>query len=129
MADEIARAQDAFERSGAGRPSFFRAPAGIQNPFLESVLADARLRLVSWTRRGFDTVSRDAGRVSGRLIRNLRAGDILVLHDRFPRGSRVVLEALPPVLAALTERSLQSVPLHEGFPQGGTGLFSTAMEK
>jgi len=121
MAEEIARAQDAFARSGAGRPSFFRAPAGIQNPFLHGVLADAQLRLVSWTRRGFDTVSRDAGRVSGRLIRNLRAGDILVLHDRFARGNRVVLDALPPVLAALKQRRLQSVPLHEAMLPGPPG--------
>ena len=41
MAREVMRAQDAIEQSGGGRPTLFRAPAGIQNPWLSSVLADA----------------------------------------------------------------------------------------
>lgn len=109
MARDVALAQDAIERSGGGRPAFFRAPAGIQNPWLNGVLADANLSLVSWTRRGFDTVSRDAARVASRVIGSgVAAGDILLLHDRSP----VAVEALPRVLDELQRRGLRSEPLH-----------------
>ncbi len=112
MAREVARGQEAIERSGGGRPSFFRAPAGIQNPWLTGVLEDAHLSLVSWTRRGFDTVSRDGRRVARRLIGpGLSAGDILLLHDSAP----VVLEALPRVLDAMQRRGLRSKALPRAF--------------
>jgi peptidoglycan/xylan/chitin deacetylase (PgdA/CDA1 family) len=113
---EILRAQDAIERSGGGRPTLFRAPAGIQNPWLAVVLAAAGLSLVSWTRRGFDTVTRDAVRVASRLGRGLCAGDILLLHDRSSArdasGRPVVLEALPRVLDEMRRKNLRSEALH-----------------
>lgn len=104
MQEEIDDTQDAIERASGVRPRFFRAPAGIQNPWLFPVLNKAGISLVSWTRRGFDTVTRDGERVAARLTRNLRAGDILVLHDRMP----VVLDALPRVLDALAKKELRS---------------------
>lgn len=113
---EVLGGQDAIERAGGGRPSFFRAPAGIQNPWLAAVLATAGLSLVSWTRRGFDTVTRDGARVASRLERGLGPGDILLLHDgssaRGVRGRPVVLEALPRVLDEMSRKGLRSEALH-----------------
>lgn len=115
MEREIETAQDAIERATGRRPTLFRAPAGIRNPWLDRVLARTSLGLVSWTRRGFDTVTRDARRVADRLMRGLRAGDILLLHDgssaRGRAGRPVVLDALPRVLDALAARDLRGVPV------------------
>jgi peptidoglycan/xylan/chitin deacetylase (PgdA/CDA1 family) len=113
---EIQRAQAAIERSGGGQPQFFRPPAGIQNPWLSVVLARAGLSLVSWTRRGFDTVTPDATRVAARLGRRLRGGDILLLHDassaRDARNRPVVLDALPRLLDDMARNDLRSEALH-----------------
>ena len=102
---EIIQAQAAIAAAGGERPRYFRAPAGLRNPFLEPVLYAERLQLVSWTRRGFDTVARDPGLVLARLTRNLRAGDILLLHDghaaRAADGSAVILKVLPELLTAI----------------------------
>jgi len=115
LADEIARAQQAILAATGEVAQFFRAPAGLRNPFLEPVLARANLRLVSWTRRGFDTVSGSAKGVLGRLTRGLEAGDILLLHDRHSArtttGSAVILEVLPPLLAAIAAAGLTPVTL------------------
>src|SRR5688572_15995061 len=54
---EIEDAQRAIERATGCRPRLFPAPAGLRNPFLGWVLHRAGLRLVTWTRRGFDGVS------------------------------------------------------------------------
>lgn len=117
MRNEIVRAQEAIERAGGGRPRFFRAPAGIQNPWLFPLLHHLDLSLVSWTRRGFDTVTGDGSRVAQRLQRALQAGDILVMHDgrsaRDRAGRPVVLEALSRVLESLARKNLRSLPLHE----------------
>lgn len=112
MAREVTRAQSALTRLTGRTPIYFRAPAGIQNPFLTSVLTRTNLSLVSWTRRGFDTVTDDPARVAARVIgRGLKQGDILLLHDRVT----VTLEALPRVLDEMARRGLRSEPLHHIF--------------
>jgi peptidoglycan/xylan/chitin deacetylase (PgdA/CDA1 family) len=112
---EVRRAQDALLRAGGAAPCFFRAPAGLRNLLLERELAAAGLHLASWTRRGFDTVSRDPRRVAGRLLHGVAGGDVLLLHDgsaaRDRRGEPVVLEALSRLLDELAARGLRPVPL------------------
>ncbi|HTV97407.1 MAG TPA: polysaccharide deacetylase family protein [Steroidobacteraceae bacterium] len=115
MQAEIARAQESIARVAGERPWFFRAPAGLRNPFLEPVLCRLGLRLASWTRRGFDTVNGDAEHVYRRLVRSVGPGDILLLHDghaaRGRAGTPVIVEALPRVLATLRSRQLRPVTL------------------
>jgi peptidoglycan-N-acetylglucosamine deacetylase len=120
MSDEIARAQDSIFRVTGSRPEFFRAPAGLRNPFLDPILTRLKLRLVSWTRRGFDTVNGNAEVVYRRLVNPLRGGDILLLHDGNAAcghdGKPVILNVLPRLLDALRSRDLQPVTLRSALP-------------
>jgi peptidoglycan/xylan/chitin deacetylase (PgdA/CDA1 family) len=116
--DEIGTAQDLLCRLSGGAPRFFRAPAGLRNPFLDPALVRLGLQLVSWTRRGYDTRNADAEDVLARLTRGLAAGDILLLHDghaaRTAGGAPVVLEVLPRLLEALAAARLRPVTLRAG---------------
>lgn len=115
LAAEIERTQQCIVAATGAAPRFFRAPAGLRNPFLEPVLARAGLTLVSWTRRGFDTVSHDPARVLVRLSRGLRAGDILLLHDghaaRTAAGVPLAVEVLPRLIEAARRAGLKPVTL------------------
>ena len=115
FARELQASQDALSEITGERPRFFRAPAGLRNPFLAPVLHRMGLTLASWTRRGFDTRERDPARVLERLTRGLAAGDILLLHDghcaRDAQGRPVVLGVLPALLAQLRSRGLVPVTL------------------
>jgi peptidoglycan/xylan/chitin deacetylase (PgdA/CDA1 family) len=115
LRDEIERAQDAIATATGRAPRLFRAPTGIRSPLLEPALARAGLDLAAWTRRGFDTVTGDAGRVLARLVRGLAPGDILLLHDgssaRGASGGPVLLEVLPRLLDAVKAAGLNPVPL------------------
>ncbi len=114
-ARELAASQAVLTRLTGQVPRFFRAPAGLRNPFLDPVLHRLGLRLASWTRRGFDTRERDPQRVLARLSRGLAGGDILLLHDghaaRTADGTPVVLAVLPSLLKLLRERGLTAVTL------------------
>lgn len=116
MRREVGRAQDSIYVHSGRRPQFFRAPAGVQSPWLAWVLAGTGASLVSWTRRGFDAVSNDAHQIASRLTTNMRAGDILLLHDGRAGGSvkqpEVVVAALGAVLKEMQRKQLRSEALH-----------------
>lgn len=112
---EIQAAQTTLAAITGYVPVFFRAPAGLRNPFLDPVLARLGLRLVTWSARGFDTRTADAATVRRRLMRNLEAGAILLLHDgncaRSPSGVPVIIEVLPALLEAAAAAGLRPVTL------------------
>lgn len=115
LRSEIETAQRTLVSVGAPLPLFFRAPAGLRNPFLDPVLQHCGLQLAAWTRRGFDTRTGDAQLVLQRLTLGLAAGDILLLHDghaaRGSDGHAVILAVLPQLLAAIQAAGLTPVTL------------------
>lgn len=119
---ELSAAQEAIAAVTGRAPMFFRSPAGLRNPFLEPALRRLDLRLVSWTRRGFDTVTANADRVVRRLANGLSGGDILLVHDgnsaRDGADRPVIFEILPRLLARLSERQLTPVTLRSALAEG-----------
>ncbi|WP_175885625.1 polysaccharide deacetylase family protein [Burkholderia sp. BCC0044] len=133
---EIAAAQQTLTDIAGTRPLFFRAPAGLRNPFLEPVLCEFGLQLASWTRRGFDTRARDASTVTRRLLHGLDARDILLVHDghaaRDARGEPVVLDVLPAVLRAAADAQLHCTTLRAALvpePSGQPGVPAPPFDK
>lgn len=120
FAREIEAAQAVLTRLTGRRPTCFRAPAGLRNPFLDPVLHRLGLHLVSWTRRGYDTRERDPAKVLARLTRGLRPGDILLLHDGHgavtATGQPVILEVLPALLEQCRRAGWRWVTLAEALP-------------
>jgi peptidoglycan/xylan/chitin deacetylase (PgdA/CDA1 family) len=114
---ELQAAQDTLTRICGQRPLFFRAPAGMRNLFLDPALARVGLRLASWSARGFDTRVSDPEQVKNSLMRGLRAGSILLLHDghaaRTDGGIPVLLEVLPAVLESAAAAGLRPVTLRQ----------------
>lgn len=117
---EIAAAQDVIADTTGIVPAYFRAPAGLRSPLLDPVLQSQNLTLVSWTRRGFDTVTSNPVKVLKRLQNKLAAGDILLLHDghcaQTAPGLPVVLDVLPELLQTLRKLDLHTVSLRDAAP-------------
>lgn len=117
MANEIMAGQATLQSITGIRPTFFRAPAGLRNPFLDPVLKKLGLLLASWSVRGFDTRVNDADKVKARLIKGLRAGAIVLLHDgnaaRTAANEAVIVAVLPALLEAASAKGLRFVTLAE----------------
>jgi peptidoglycan/xylan/chitin deacetylase (PgdA/CDA1 family) len=60
---------------------YFRAPVGLKNFFVHAALERRKLELIGWTVRGLDTVSKDADAVAARILREVKPGAIVVLHE------------------------------------------------
>lgn len=115
MKADIAAAQATFTEITGQLPRYFRATAGLRNPFLDAVLHNLGLKLASWTRRSYDTRCGDPEIIFRRLSRDLGPGDILLLHDghaaRTADGQPVILAVLPRLITALRQHSLNPVTL------------------
>ena len=121
---EIAEAQQAIADASGRLPRYFRAPMGLRSPLLDPVLVLEGLSLVSWTRRGYDTVSRRPELILRRLTRGLADGDILLLHDATAKadgdGVPVVLTVLPRLIERIAAAGLRTATLLDGeVPTGG----------
>jgi peptidoglycan/xylan/chitin deacetylase (PgdA/CDA1 family) len=104
---EVEAAQAILTAITGRSPLFFRAPAGFRSPLLDPLLASQALQYASWTRRGFDAVSRNPRRVLQRLTQGLAAGDVLLLHD----NACIVLTVLPALLDEISAQGLRPVSL------------------
>lgn len=121
---ELDAAQRAIASVIGRSPRFFRPPVGLRNPLLDPVLSRMDLQLVSWTRRAFDTVENRSEVVLAKLLRNLAAGDILLLHDAnsalSPNGVPVIIEVLPSLLDAVAAAGWRPVTLEQALAKAAT---------
>lgn len=80
---DIESAQKVFKKQGI-LPFAFRPPVGITNPYLGKVLDDLRLYAVNFRWRPGDGGNRWIKNLSQKVLANICADDIIVLHDKPP---------------------------------------------
>jgi peptidoglycan/xylan/chitin deacetylase (PgdA/CDA1 family) len=122
LGNEIGQCQEVLARHGI-QVLAFRPPIGIVNPRLAPVLKRWQLDCVLFNRRGHDFGNRRMNRISTNIVRGLKAGDIIMLHDRCPsRGEPVsrLVHHVEEVIAGVRTAGLGVVPLERliGRPVG-----------
>jgi peptidoglycan/xylan/chitin deacetylase (PgdA/CDA1 family) len=85
---EIDDANKMIETVTGRKPSWFRAPVGMKNPFVHPALDG--MPLIGWTARAFDGVSNDADAVVRRLLAGVEPGAILLLHQGRPASAQII---------------------------------------
>ncbi len=100
---ELGQAQETLMRTDGQAPILFRPPVGHHGYALAPLLETYGLTHYGWSARGFDGVATPPALIVRRLLRKLKPGAIVLLHDDRPS----IRETLPALLAALRERGLQ----------------------
>src|SRR2546423_1682238 len=110
-ATEIDRCAELLRTAPDRASRFFRAPAGLKNVFLHPELALRQLGLIGWTVRGLDTIRRDPAKVADRIIRGLKPGAIVLLHEgqRAEKNPQFNPQCLELTLNALAEKGYRCV--------------------
>lgn len=106
---ELERAIAVIERITGARPTMLRPPLGHVSPRTETAASNLDLELVAWSVRGRDGLANaTAAGVTERVLRGLRPGAIVLLHDAAERDDRtpVAIEALPAILRAAAGQGL-----------------------
>jgi peptidoglycan-N-acetylglucosamine deacetylase len=110
---QIAIAQQIF-RTFAIVPLAFRPPVGITNPRLPKALDGTELFVVNFNRRARDFGNRRIRYLAARILKRLRPGDIIMLHDVSPPDPNRMEDwqgQIDQVLAGIHERGLAILPL------------------
>lgn len=110
-ADEIARGARAIA-AATGSPTrpLYRPPIGLKSPPLARAASQARVTVVGWSLRSSDTRTADPERIASRVLRKIRPGDIVLLHDGHDRPGRhrpACARAVPLILQGLREKGLE----------------------
>jgi peptidoglycan-N-acetylglucosamine deacetylase len=99
-------------RGLAGRSPrpLYRPPIGLKSPPFARAARQARLTLVGWSLRSYDTRIADPERIAARVLEKIRPGDIVLLHDghdRLGRHRPACARAVPLILQGLREKGLE----------------------
>lgn len=106
---EIERGSEAIRQCCGFRPRYFRSPVGLRHPLLRAALNRAGLEYISWKIRSWDTLTSDPQKLSRHILSQVTGGEIILLHDRLPRGSEAMLKMLPGLIDKLRERGFNFV--------------------
>jgi peptidoglycan/xylan/chitin deacetylase (PgdA/CDA1 family) len=89
---EMGRAQEAIQEAIGKLPAYFRPPMGLTNPHLNRGLRKHGLSVVGWDVRPYDTRA-STQKVINRVLKRIRNGSIILLHDAGENPSDLVRQA------------------------------------
>jgi peptidoglycan/xylan/chitin deacetylase (PgdA/CDA1 family) len=115
LRDEVARTQDALAFFSI-RPLAFRPPVGITNPRLPGVLKALGMYCVTFSCRALDRGNRRIAGLAAAILKKVRPGDILLLHDVAPQGEQGIerwLAEMEEVVSGLKRQDYEILALQE----------------
>ena len=115
LREEVARTQDVLS-AFAVRPLTFRPPVGITNPRLPVVLRELGMYCVTFSCRAFDRGNRRIAGLAEIILKKVRPGDIILLHDVAPKGGEGIEEWLAEmegIVSGLKRQGYEILPLPE----------------
>ncbi len=114
---EICEAQEAITKATGGvAPRMARPPCGVRSLAFFRTTRRLGLETVQWTVAGFDWKRRDARQIADAVLRDVKAGSIILLHDgdsEEKSDRRETVAAIPLILDGLREKNLRVVPLEQ----------------
>jgi peptidoglycan/xylan/chitin deacetylase (PgdA/CDA1 family) len=90
-------------------PLFFRPPFGVVNPMVRNALKNMHWKAVCWNIRSLDTMNSDPLKIKSKILRQLKPGSIILLHDH----TSFTGHHLDDLLAGINSAGYKVVPLDE----------------
>lgn len=100
MAAELQETDRCIEAVIGRRPLLFRPPYGVINPNVRDAVRLTGHRVIGWNVRSYDTLIGDNQKLTARLLRLLKPGAVVLLHDH----GKTTLDALPGFIRAAREQ-------------------------
>lgn len=117
--EQLQRTQDLISETIGVRPTVARPPGGVRTRAYFRMARALNLRTVQWDVCGFDWKRIGARQIADNVLRRVRPGSIVLLHDGDSEGKRDrknTALALPSIIQGLKARGLEIAPLTQLLP-------------
>ncbi len=85
----------------------YRPAFGVTNPNIRRAVHNLNLTTIGWNKRSLDTTNLTEEQILKRITKNLKSGDVILLHDTSEKSVRV----LEQLLLFLRDNNFQSVTI------------------
>lgn len=79
--NELLQTEKIIKRITGKKTTFFRPPYGITNPNIAKALQSFSYRVLGWNIRSFDTVIQSPEKLEKRVLKRIKPGSIILMHD------------------------------------------------
>lgn len=109
MHRELIRTQVLLEKLSAKPVKLFRPPFGVTNPNIARAVNGLGYQTIGWSIRSFDTMNTPREKVLKRILRKLRPGAIILMHDDRNKSA----ELLDELLTTLQKRGYTTILIED----------------
>ncbi|MFC7679136.1 polysaccharide deacetylase family protein [Paenibacillus sp. GCM10028914] len=106
---EITKASDRIESATGAKPTLFRPPYGAINDAVRKVVKEQKTPIILWSVDSLDWKSKNAQAVNKEVMKNVRPGSIILMHDIHSSTA----DALPQLLESLKKQGYQFVTVSQ----------------
>jgi peptidoglycan/xylan/chitin deacetylase (PgdA/CDA1 family) len=108
---ELLRTAGEIRRVTGKSPLLFRPPYGVLNPMVTRAIRPLPWHVIGWNIRSYDTILSEPRKVVRRIVRKLKPGSVILLHDT-RQDIPAILEILIPLMK---QEGFRIVPLDKLF--------------
>jgi peptidoglycan-N-acetylglucosamine deacetylase len=107
MLNDVQMTDVVIKESLGFQPKLFRPPYGVTTPAMREVMKKGDYTAVGWNIRSLDTIAKNEKKLLNKLIRLLRPGAIILLHDT----QKITLSILPHFIQAARNEGYEFIRL------------------
>jgi peptidoglycan/xylan/chitin deacetylase (PgdA/CDA1 family) len=107
MTAELLQANEAITTITQQEVKLFRPPYGVTNPNLGKAIQRTGLKSIGWSLRSMDTVAKEESVLLKKILKQVKARDIILLHDR----CAITAAILPELITTLKKRGFSFATL------------------
>ncbi|MHA7057011.1 polysaccharide deacetylase family protein [Aquimarina sp. M1] len=109
--EEIEDTDEIIRKISEKTPLLFRPPYGITNPKIARAVKKTGHAVIGWNKRSFDTTIPSEKVILKRVTKNLKSGDVILLHDT----KSITVTVLEQLLLFLQRNNFTTVTIDELF--------------
>jgi len=106
---DLQQTQTLVEKLVGLKMNLFRPAFGVTNPRISKAVKSLHLITIGWSIRSLDTTNVAKEKIFHRITKNIKRGDVILLHDT----SQKTVEVLEQLLLFLEKRKLKSVTVDQ----------------
>jgi len=111
ITSELSRTREAIRRASGATPGLMRPPYGSTSKQVEKAAREMDMAQVLWTVDPLDWRTRDSRDIERRVVKSVKPGSIVLLHDIH----RTTVRAVPGIIDELTAKGYEFVTVSELF--------------